>query len=115
MRRIAYADAQFVTTDALAARVLEYAKVMGRTATDDIVHLPTVDENGNVRAIDILIGPASQITSAEVDGPEADLDSKDLLRELDQRIAKLREPHADVVSELEPGYDPDFDEDSDAS
>ncbi|BDZ44374.1 hypothetical protein [Naasia aerilata] len=110
MRRIAYADAQFVTTDAIAAKVLEYAKLMGRAATDDVVQLPTVDDAGAVRSVDILLGPASQMTSAEVDGPEADLDSGQLLAELDRRIATLRQPHAEVVSELEPGYDPDLDD-----
>jgi hypothetical protein len=112
MRRIAYSDAQFVTTNAIAAKVLDYARVMGRAGTDDVIQLPAVGEDGKVRSVEVLIGPASQITAVEVDGPEAELDAQDLLDELEQRIAKLRTPHADVdPAAVEPDYDPDLDAD----
>jgi hypothetical protein len=110
MRRIAYADNHFVTTDAVAAKVLDYARVMGNVATDDVVHLPTVGEDGQVRSVDMLLGPASQITAEEIEGPELDLGADALLLDLERRIALLRTPHAAVDDEADlTGYDPELD------
>jgi hypothetical protein len=110
MRRIAYSDEHFVTTDAIAAKVLDYAKVMGRRNTDDVVQLPAVGEHGRVRSVEILIGPSSQITAVQVDGPEIDLGEQDLLDDLERRIARLRQPHAEVDAEaILSDYDAELD------
>ncbi|WP_210509144.1 hypothetical protein [Naasia sp. SYSU D00057] len=112
MRKISYADEHFVTSDAIAERVLQYAKLMGRQATDDVVSLPAVDEDGSIFRVEVLIGPASQITAVEMRHREADLpDEAEVVADLDARIAALR-PAGPVVAEgsVDPGtsLDPDY-------
>lgn len=81
-----------VTDDRLADVLVDYAMLLGRAGTTDIVVMP-VARNGRVEEATILVGPASQITLThnddesldEVDLPHVD----ELLTDLDARIQRL--------------------------
>lgn len=107
MRRISYSDDGFVTTDAVAERLLEYAKLLGRTGSDDVVQVPAVGDDGEIVSVELLIGPASQLLAREVVAPEVDLGSDDLLAELDRRIAKAGPSRATAQQDADQTYDPD--------
>jgi len=114
MREISYADEHFVTTDPIAERVLKYAKLMGRAGTDDVIGIPAVAEDGSVYQVEVLLGPASQITAIELPEHKQQTDlpgEEEVVADLDKRIASLA-PGRPVMAEgpAEPGttLDPDF-------
>jgi hypothetical protein len=112
MREISYADQHFVTSDLIAERVLRYAKLMGRVGTDDVIGIPAVSDDGTLYQVEVLIGPASQITAVEVqDEPTEFPNEAEIVADLDRRIAGLNPPRP-VMAErpVEPGtaLDPDY-------
>jgi hypothetical protein len=92
MRIIAYAGEHFLTSDAIATEVLNYAKVLAFGDTSDVVNIPVVLE-GRVGDADLIIGPASQITSIDTeDEAEVDLDDADAVAEIRKRATLLESP-----------------------
>jgi hypothetical protein len=65
MRRLYYANGSFLTGDAIAAAVLDYADALTKTNGSDIVEFPIVLDSGAHSIVSFLIGPASQIASAD--------------------------------------------------
>src|SRR5215218_3539785 len=97
MRQISYSDEHFVTSDMIAARLLKYAMLMGRMDTDDVVGMPAVADDGTIYRVDVLIGPASQITSVEVQDEDTEFpDEAEVVAELDKRISTLESRHSAV-------------------
>jgi len=98
MRRVFYASGSFLTSDAIAAGVLNYADALTRTNGSDVVNFPIVHANGSLGDASVLIGPASQIASAseESDLPEP-LDSE-LLLDLERKTLLVGVPRPLVQS-----------------
>jgi len=92
MRRIFYASGSFLTSDAIAASVLNYADALTRTNGSDVVTFPIVHSNGALGDASVLIGPASQLASAseETDLPEPGDDG--LLQELERKTLLVGVP-----------------------
>jgi hypothetical protein len=112
MREISYADQHFVTSDLIAERVLRYAKLMGRVGTDDVIGIPAVTDDGTIYQVEVLIGPASQITAVEVQDAQTEFPNEgEVIDDLDGRIASLA-PQRAMMTEGpgEPGtaLDPDY-------
>jgi N-acetyl-beta-hexosaminidase len=91
MRVVSYADEHFLTTDAVAEAVLGYSVVLARSNTSDVVRIPVIAEGAPTWA-EIIIGPASQITTIEVENERAELDDAETLRDLEERTRKLGVP-----------------------
>ncbi|MCU1571481.1 MAG: hypothetical protein JWR33_2222 [Naasia sp.] len=114
MRRISYSDEHFVTTNGISEKLLEYAKLMGRRDTDDVVQIPAFDDSGAVWSVEVLIGPASQITAVQTKGDELDFDDSEVVAELEKRIAALGPSLPMPARAAEDGeaitsdFDPDF-------
>src|SRR3954447_21343131 len=112
MRQISYSDEHFVTSDTIAARLLKYAMLMGRMDTDDVVGMPAVADDGTIYQVDVLIGPASQITSVEVKGDETEFPNEaEVVAELEKRITSLvsrRAAVAEAPVESGTALDPDY-------
>jgi len=73
MKYIQYADATLMTSDVVADSLLELVAELGRRGTSEVVHIATVDElDGSLHTVDLVIGPASQMTArpAETDFAE---------------------------------------------
>jgi hypothetical protein len=72
VKTIHYADHDITTTDETADAVLAYAQALALAGRSDTVHVHGVDEDGEAREFDLLIGPSSQIiassTGVELDG-----------------------------------------------
>jgi hypothetical protein len=78
-----------LTTDAVAEAVLEYSVALARSDTSDVVRIPVISDDTATWA-QVIIGPASQITTIEVDdAPEEDLDDAETLEDLRARTRKL--------------------------
>jgi len=106
MQQISYSGDTFVTSDLIAEKVLEYAATLGHAGSDDTIEIPAVDESGKVWKIQLLIGPASQLITRQIEGAEQDLHAEDLLTDLSGRIASFDHPNRAAVSP-----DPDAPED----
>jgi hypothetical protein len=109
VKELSYADQHIVTSDQIADRVLEYAKLLGRANTADTLSLPAVNASGDVHTVDLLIGPASQITAVAADADLAEIASSATLADIDQRIRAVQ-PERAVVGEaaVADAYDPDL-------
>jgi hypothetical protein len=93
VRIISYAGERFLTSDAVAAEVLHYSKLLAFGETSDVVNIPVVLD-GRIGDADLIIGPASQITSidADADADEVDLDDSAAIEDLRRRAALLESP-----------------------
>lgn len=85
MKRILYASGDFLTHDTVADALMEYAGVLAIIDSADVISIPGIDQDGEVREIRMLIGPASQIVSMSTDEPEVALDAEAAVAELHDR------------------------------
>jgi hypothetical protein len=74
MKRICYANSDFLTDDAVADVLMEYARVLAVVGSADVVEVPGVDREGTTREYRLVIGPASQLLSATTDDMAVPLD-----------------------------------------
>ncbi|WP_375388916.1 hypothetical protein [uncultured Amnibacterium sp.] len=88
MKHIAYGEMQIGTDDRLADLVLRYATLLARSGSADTVTIPGRIGSGDVEAISILVGPASQITAWSDDEPfESDVTAA--TADLERRIGAM--------------------------
>lgn len=85
MRHIAYAEAEFATDDHVGTLLLEYATLLARAGSADTVTVPGRIGSGDVQAVSVLVGPASQIT-AWSDDEAFGADVSEAVADLEQRI-----------------------------
>lgn len=97
MKRILYASGGFLTDDATAESLMEYARVLAVINSADVVRCQAVDDGGAVRDLQLLVGPASQILSMDTDEPHVELD-KAVSNELRDR-ARRRLPDPMEISD----------------
>ncbi|WP_424447618.1 hypothetical protein [Microbacterium arborescens] len=83
MDMIHYAGDSVVTGSEIARALLDYAQALAQDGSSATVDVPVIDADGTEARWEVLVGPASQITSLETDwdGPE--------LRD-DMLVARLR-------------------------
>jgi len=105
VKRVSYAEDSFVTDDGVADALMAYARALGMAGTADLVVVPGVDETGAVRTYELLIGPASQISSHETDDAPVEMDADAVIRRLreqeEDRMPSLRFPPDEDVVEAE--------------
>ncbi|WP_210480416.1 hypothetical protein [Naasia sp. SYSU D00948] len=106
MRVVSYADQQLVTSDGVAEGVLSYSMALARSETSDVVRIPVLVD-GRPTWAEIIIGPASQITTIELDDEDAHLDDEETVRELRQRREALQRRPAPVSPDPDPIEDDD--------
>lgn len=63
MKRVQYVDGSFLTADAVADGLLTLVATLGQRGAADVVHVPTVDDSGQIITQDLVVGPSSQIRS----------------------------------------------------
>jgi len=96
MHRIWYANTSFLTDDRTASAVMEYARVLAIVNSADVIGVPGIDATGEVRAIQLVIGPSSQILAAGTDDEHVDVRSDEAVEELARR-ADQRLPRSDDI------------------
>ena len=108
MRVLTYAGSEFLIGNDIAEAVLRYSEALADAHTAGSIEIPVVTANGSVRMATFLVGPASQIVSAQVDSEYEDPVRPDVVERLDSLTRALR-PHA-VTEAVEPER-ADWDED----
>lgn len=61
MKRIRYAGGSFLTGDAIADALLDYATALARAGTADHVIVPGLGADEAPTSVDVVVGPASQL------------------------------------------------------
>jgi len=90
MKRVSYSGQIFLTGDAVADALLEYAAVLARAGQADKVNLPGIGEGGRVTRFDLLVGPASQIIAEAVEFVGEELVDDELIADLEVRGRRAR-------------------------
>jgi len=98
MKRILYASGGFLTHDEIAEALMDYASVLAIVNSSDVVECEGIDEEGRVRRIKMLIGPASQIMAMQTDDEPVDMGVEKTVGEL-RRRASTRLPDYTRVGE----------------
>lgn len=105
MKRVSYAEDSFVTDERVADALMSYARTLGVAGMADLVVVPGIDDTGAVRTYQLLIGPASQISSHETDDAAVEMDADDAVRRLreqeEDRLPSLRFPPNEDVERAE--------------
>ena len=109
VKEISYADQHIVTSDEIADRVLDYAKLVAIANTADRLSLPAVDSAGSVHTVNVLIGPASQISAAPYALEAVHIPSEATLTDIEERIRAVQPQRASIADGVEAdAYDPDL-------
>lgn len=93
MKRISYANGDLLTDDAIADALMEYARVLAIVGSADVVTFPGIDRGGDVREVQLVIGPASQLLSTSTDEPTVEMEAEGAAEELRLR-ARRRLPNS---------------------
>lgn len=105
MKRVSYAEDHFLTDDRVADALMAYARRLGIAGKADVVEVPGVDDDGVLRTFELLIGPASQISSHDTDDAPVDMDVEAAVRHLrgqeEDQLPSLRLPPDEDVEEAE--------------
>lgn len=72
MKTVIYAGIEFVTGDDIASALFGCGQALAEAGEAETVSIPTVEPDGAISSVTVLIGPASQIVmkSAQVDVDE---------------------------------------------
>jgi hypothetical protein len=88
---IHYADGRYLTGDEVAAAVVDYAEALARegTAAATVV-IPVRDDDGSIRRVELLIGPASQIVIEAGDPSDDELLDPELVARIREASVRAR-------------------------
>lgn len=83
MRCLHYAGDSILVGDAVARAIEEYAMVLAQRQGADVLTLPATT---NRSAIELVLGPASQLFSDDAEGPAAEDGDEALLADIRDRL-----------------------------
>lgn len=72
MKRISFGFETLITGNEVADALVQYAAEVVRHGASEPVELPVLEGNGEVTMHTILLGPATQLAVADIDGAHAD-------------------------------------------
>lgn len=103
MRRVYYASGSFLTSDAIAAAVLDYADALTQTSGSDVIEFPIILPTGARGSASLLVGPASQLASATEDSVLDEPFEDELVADLRRRalLVGARHPVAEKAASIE--------------
>jgi hypothetical protein len=90
MMRVSYAGGTFLTSESIAASLLDFTAALGRTEGAESVTIPILTEKGEPATIDLVIGPASQLSAIHETSPFAEPDRSDAVRAMEERTILLK-------------------------
>jgi hypothetical protein len=107
MKQISTGAERFLTSDAVADGVLDYAGALARVGTAETITIPFVADSGDAAEARLLLGPSSQISLLPGEGEEVVLDEAPALAELRRRLAALEPGPIPVEAATLDDLDPD--------
>jgi len=104
MHRIHYAGDSILTGSAIARGVLDYAQALAQVGASATVDVPTRESDGSRGHVEMLIGPASQLSAHEEDEVAGEeLEDDTLVQRMHTAAVRLRRygpdsPTAGIIS-----------------
>jgi hypothetical protein len=89
MKRIRYAGGDFLTSDAMAATLLDLATALARRNTADTLVVPIVTATGESSTAKLVLGPASQVLAEQAGTEFAEPDFAQEIAEFEKRRQAL--------------------------
>jgi hypothetical protein len=89
MQRIHYAGGELITGNAIADAVVEYAEALATRRTAASIEIPVRGDDGSTVHAQLLIGPASQLVTEELEGEFDEIVDEELVARLSAETAAL--------------------------
>jgi hypothetical protein len=109
MRTVSYGRESFTTSDDAAQALLEFAAVAAMNDVAEVVEVPSIRADGSITVARLVIGPASELITFEVDSPYDEPDTVEAAQRLRDRAAGFGTPRRFAHGEPFPTRDDDFD------
>ena len=90
MHRIHYAGDSIVTGSAIAGALLDYAQALAHVSESATVEIPALMKDGRVSVAEVLIGPASQLSSQEEPGDHDEIVDEAVVERMTTEAERLR-------------------------
>ncbi|CAD6003888.1 hypothetical protein [Agreia sp. COWG] len=109
MKRISYVGGSFVTSDEVAAALLDFIAAGARSRRNQVVTVPEFIGEEHSSAVSLLLGPSSQLLSQDEPWSHAEPDTSEAVQRVraqanvHEETARLTMLHADAT------FDGDFD------
>lgn len=87
MRSVSYGGESFTTSDDAAQALLEFAAVAAMNDIAEVVEVPSIRADGSITVARLVIGPASELITFEVDSPYDEPDTAEAAKRLRDRAA----------------------------
>lgn len=89
MREVVYAGGSFITSDAIAETLLEYAAQLANADRAAKVQVPALDQFGQPFDVSLVVGPASQLLSEPVTNAATEPEGQEFIDDVNQRMRDL--------------------------
>ena len=90
MQSVSYGGESFVTSDDGAAALLEFAASAAMSGVGEVVALPSVQADGSVVSVSLVIGPSSELMTTPVETLQTEPDTREAAAVLRVRASELR-------------------------
>lgn len=107
MMRVGYGGESFTTSDEAAEALLAFAAAAAMSDVAEVVQLPTVDVDGAVVVVTLVIGPSSELIMSEVQSTFSDPDTSAATQVLRDRALSLGATSSHALGGAIPGADLD--------
>jgi hypothetical protein len=101
MQKIYYASGFVIVSDTVSYAVLEYAQALADVGKSDLVHVPSMSDEGLRGQTRLLLGPASQLFAAPALDRGLDLEDDNAVLALREKTARLGPRRARAQHALE--------------
>lgn len=92
MKLLNYGDTEWLVGDEAAQLLMDYSVLMARVNTADSINVTMLDRHGEPQNLNILIGPATMMTSRESPGLYPEPENASAVAEIREKIAAIEEP-----------------------
>ncbi|GAA1441947.1 hypothetical protein [Leifsonia poae] len=99
MKRIHYASGSLLTGDAIAEVLLRYAAVLATNESAAEVRAPALADDGLVKPVLLLLGPASQMLAEEEASEHPEIVDADFVAACEKEIRALGPRRAEYVAD----------------
>lgn len=109
MKRISYVGGSFVTSDEVAAALLDFIAVGFRSRRNQVVTVPGADAQGRLSPVSLLLGPSSQLLCQDEPASYAEPDTSDAAERVRAQASVHDETARSSVTYADTDFDADFD------
>ena len=92
MKLLNYGDTEWLVGDEAAQLLMDYSVLMARVNTADSINVTMLDSHGESQNLNILIGPATMMTSRATVSEFAEPENDAAVAEVRGKIAAIEDP-----------------------